>query len=72
MHTFLAIALLSVAVPIGGASMSDSIDGGSVAVTVQVMSAIGWIDDQPVVFGGARSPAFSVVTLDGYQIVMLC
>jgi hypothetical protein len=44
---------------------------GSVNVTVQVLSAVGWVGDQPVVLGFARPQSWSVVTMDGTDVLML-
>ena len=69
MNILLAIALLSVMPPSSWPGPLDS--GAGVTVSVQVLSAIGWSDDRPVVLGFRNPQAISITMMDGYQILTL-
>ena len=69
MNILLAIALLNVTPPSSWPGPLDS--GAGVTVSVQVLSAIGWSDDRPVVLGFRNPQAISITMMDGYQILTL-
>ena len=69
MGIWLVVVLLSVTTPTSSPVPPDGRAG--VTVSVQVLSAIGWSGDRPVVLGFRNPQAISITMMDGYQILTL-
>ena len=70
MNHLIALSLLTVmslGAPFAQPTTPDA--GTGVTVSVRVVSAIGWVGDQPVILGFDRPQAWSISMLEGYQVL---